>query len=228
MTSQFDPQIVGSPPEVPEPYAHAHAASAMMYEVGGKSYPMRVCVQCKVCNSPYRVQIEDALIAGYGYAAIARSLPEDARINARNINVHRRQGHLPLNLAVRTELIAERVREAGERIEEAAVSVVDQVLLARTVVQRTFERIAAGEIEPDISDGLAAAKLLVQVGQYDGSDIDREGMVQIIAAYMEAVSAEVDPLSLARIGARLRGHPVLEKMAERAQRGQLQIGSGRG
>ena len=85
--------------------------SALMTRVGGRSYPAKVVLQCKTCTSPYRTQIENALLKSYGYAAIVKSLPEDANLNERNIMEHFQRGHLPLDESVRRVVIEEDARE---------------------------------------------------------------------------------------------------------------------
>lgn len=190
-------------------------ASAVMYRVGGRYYPMRHDAKCRVCQSCERVQIENALLAGHGYTAIARAVPAEEMITPALIKKHRDR-HLPLDLAVRHGLIDERAKELGLALEQAAGTVVDQVTLARAVVQRAFARLASGEVEPSLADGLAAAKLLTAM-QVDEGELDQEAMVRILSAYMEAVGGVVSGEQLARIGARMRANPALALLAGRAQ-----------
>jgi hypothetical protein len=85
----------------------------------------------------------------------------NSSLTAENVRDHVANGHLPLIPAVRDMLDQDAI-ERGRRLERTAETLVANLGLARLVLGRTAERLCTGEVEPSISDGLAAQALLAR------------------------------------------------------------------
>lgn len=186
--------------------------SVATYRLGGRLYPLRSEPRCHTCQSPYRMRVEKGLLRGYSYRAIAESLPSDAHLNASHIRRHVRSKHMPLDENVRRVAIEERARELGHDVESHDQMLADHVTLARVGVQRVFERMQDGELEPDISDGIAFANLLAKLGIHEESAIDEQMLFEILGAYMEAAVEVMDADQQREFANRLGQHPVLQRM----------------
>lgn len=77
----------------------------------------------------------------------------------RNVAEHCRR-HLPFQSTAVRRVVAEQAQENGAVIQLAIDRQVDALMFARRVVQTVSERLADGEIEPSVKDGMAAARLL--------------------------------------------------------------------
>lgn len=188
----------------------------LMTRVGGRTYPAKVVSQCKTCCSPYRTQIENALLKSYGYAAIVRSLPEDANLSTENIQQHYRRGHMPIDEAVRRVVIEEDARERGLDIEGYESTLANHVTLAKLGVQRVLQRMAEGELEPDISDGIALANLLLKVEEKAGDDYDRVALTQGFVVYMQAIQQVCSPEQVEAITRSIATNPVMNALLSRS------------
>lgn len=203
--------------------------SAVVYRVGGRYYPLRTESRCVVCNSEWRTEIETALLKGRSYRVIEEGLEEDSGVTRRNIREHVKNGHLPMEVVSRTALIEERAKEMGRNLEDHAGSVVDQVTLARTVVQRTFERMAEGSMDWSVSDALKAADLLQKHELYEGSGMDAEAIFTAFRRMMESTAAVVNDEQMRAIGENMRHDPILQGVLARLDGSQdepIEVGAG--
>lgn len=172
-------------------YQNGPAQSVLMYQLGGRMYPMRSEPRCNTCQSQYRLEVEKKILRGYGYAAVANSLPDNAGISASSIRSHVTNGHLPLDESVKRAAIEARARELGRDVEAFEESLVDHIVFAKLGVQKAFERVVNGEEEVSVSDGIALANLLVRVDQTAQQGADSELMVEVFHAYMRAFMSVV-------------------------------------
>lgn len=200
------------------------AASIVMYRVGGRSYPLKSVAQCKVCASPHRLEVEQQIINARTYAAICRSLPEDADLSPRNLADHYKNGHMPLEQETLREIVDERARIRGLSIENGTKPLVDHVVLAQTVVQKTYESLAAGTITPTIREGIRAAALLHNVGMAEGDNFDQEDLVLAFTQFMEHARALMPPEMWDEFGRRLTGDPVLKALSAKHSEGEVRDG----
>jgi hypothetical protein len=197
------------------PVAPGRIQSVVSYRVGGREYAMKTNRQCKVCMSEYRFQIEEHLISGRVYKRIHESLPEDAEISVRNIKDHYNNGHMPLEQAAIRQIVETRAEKVGKRIEDSVDSLVDGMTLAEVVVQKTFDAIAAGEIRPDLKDGLTAAKFLAEMGEYDEGGSDMAAITEAFIVYHEQAEQVMSPEQFEAFGQALKTNPVLKALASR-------------
>lgn len=192
-------------------------ASVAMYRLGGREYPLRSAQGCKTCDSPYRLDVEQQIAAGHSYASIVRGLPDDAGLTPANVRAHLVAGHLPLQVEALRRIAEDRADAIGRDVEAGVASLVDQVVLARTVVQRSFERIAAGAVEPEVADGIAAARLLHQMG-VDDQQGDRDLWTEAFMVYHDVARRLMPPEMFERFGDELRASPILRGLQERHAR----------
>lgn len=207
-------------------YTDAPSQSVVMYQLGGRLYPMRSEPRCNTCQSPYRLEIEKKILRGYGYTAVANSLPEDAGLSMSSIRSHVRNGHLPLDETVKRAAVEARALELGLDLEAHEQSLVDHIAFAKVGVQKAFERVINGDEDVTVSDGIALANLLVKVEQTAQGGVDSELMAQVFHAYMRAFVAVVtDERMQQQFARRLSQDPVMVALYERWQ-SQPQIEDG--
>lgn len=192
--------------------------ATVMYRLGGRRYPLRSAPNCHVCQSfEYRQEIESSLLKSYSVAAIHRSLPPDSGISIDSIRNHLNSGHLPLDAAMRRVVIEERAREMGLSVEDHEGAMADHITFAKLGVQSVVERMASGELVPDMKDGIALAALLARVQETAGEGIDNEVMVQAFMVYMEAIRATCTPEQIRAIGEAVASNPVMAGLMGRVQ-----------
>lgn len=206
------------PVEDDEVHYEGRPGSLVMYRIAGRDYPMKVSNKCKVCNSPYRMQVEEEMVAGRGPSFILRGLPSDHNLTIHNIRRHFDGGHLPSDVAVVRELIEARAKERGDAIESGQATLVDGVSFMRTVMTRAFERIAKGELKIGVEHGLAAAQALEALGYSDG-DFDQQNYTEAVIRYFDIAQRRTSPEVFAAIMDDIKHDPVLKALAakERAR-----------
>jgi hypothetical protein len=188
--------------------------SLIAYRIAGREYPMTVVSQCKVCMSPHRFDIEKELVSGRTYKKIAEGLPDGAEISWRNVKDHFRNNHLPLEVSATREIVENQAEAMGKSIEDHNGTLVDGITMASLVVQKAFERLAHGQIAPDLKDGMAAAKFLADLGIYDGEGgMDQQAIIEAFMQYHEAAQSVMSDEQFARFGAALERNPVLNALA---------------
>jgi hypothetical protein len=196
--------------------ARQAAASIVTYRLGGENYTLHSAPGCLVCASPARLDIEMSIVRGNTYASIERHLPAGSGVSAHNIRSHYAAGHLPLQVEVMRRLLERRATEIGRDIQDGVDDLVDHVSLAREVVRATYERLASGELQVDVNDGIAAARLLAQIG--DGEDsTDRAAWVEAFMAYHDTARSLMGPELFAQFQRSLSRNPVLQALQERHQ-----------
>jgi hypothetical protein len=185
-------------------------ASVAMVRVAGHSYPAVMERSCRTCSSRYREEIERQLIEGRTGSKIVATLPEDADLTARNVADHFRNGHLPVHEATVQALVDQQADHRGDAIQPAVDEAVDHVAFARGLLSRVRERVAKGELEPDIRDGLRAAEF---VAKYEPADsYDENLIVQAFIAYHDAASKLMTSDQFTRFGDLLQEDETLRRL----------------
>jgi hypothetical protein len=82
-------------------------------------------------------------------------------------------------------------------------------------VQKAFEKIARGELQPDLMDGLRAAKVLADIGEYDETGLDSQAMSEAFMIYMETAQDTMTPEQFEEFGRSLDNNPVLKALSSR-------------
>lgn len=199
-----------------QPSVMGAGRSVVTYRVGGREYPMIRNRQCKVCMSPYRLNIEESLVAGRTYGKIINHLPEDHELSVRNVKDHYYNGHMPMEVSATRQIVEVQAQRVGKRIEDAAQSLVDGVTLAHTVIQQVFESLVKHEEVPSTRDGLRAVKMLADLGEYDSAGgMDMEAMVEAFMVYHDTAEAHMAPEEFDHFQEALESNPVLKALEQR-------------
>jgi hypothetical protein len=192
----------------------APSNSAVTYRVGGREYPLKTNRQCKVCMSPFRFDIEEALIGGRTYRKIVEALPEgEHELVPENVKNHYLNGHLPTAQSAHRQIIEARASRVGKAVDDSVEQLVDGVTLAQVVVQKSFEAIAEGRMAPDMKDALSAAKFLADLGEYDEGGTDMLAVSEAFMAYHDTAAELMTPEMFEAFGRMLASNPVLKALA---------------
>lgn len=217
---------------VDETDANPFTNSLVQVRIGNKTYDARYEKSCKTCTHPARMEIESALVMGDGYRQVARTfssiewegrdgsrqiLPE---INHQSIRNHCLRGHMPLSAAALRQITEDRTHALGLNYEEMADRYVDHYTVARAIVQKGHERLVQGELEPDLRETLAAAKLLKEIEDAQQTGLDVEMWNQAMVAYFEIARELMPPDMWAEFTRRLRENEVLQQLAAKQQQAQ--------
>lgn len=167
--------------------------SVIEYRLGGKVYSMRKVNGCKTCESDYRVEIEIGLLKGYAYTKIARSLPEDSNLTARNIGDHSRNGHLPIDASIQKIIIDERAGELGLDIDEYEGTLADYRTFIRLGVQRSLELMQEGKLYIDTDHAIQFAMAEVKLQQQAGEAVNQQAVIQSLIILRNAVEKVCTP-----------------------------------
>lgn len=212
--------LVGEDEDDDRPWVEVSARQTTTYELNGYLYEMPIEPKCKTCRSPYRAQTESAVVRGYSYAAIERALPDEANLSWRNISDHFKNGHMPLRERAKRLVVEERAKELNLDVEKAEKSLIDHITLAKASIQRVFERMQSGEIEPDMGDAIQFARLLVQLELElagDGGGLNASVLRDLLMVYSQVIGEHCDDETMAKIREDLYSHPVLAQLRSEQQ-----------
>lgn len=199
------------------PAVRRHRGQSMiMTRIGGRDYPQYSGINCKTCQHPDRLEIENQLLAGRSYLAIHKGLPDDElRPSYQGLIRHFQAGHLPLGPASERALIERNYEATGRKIEEAVEDLVDHVTVAEMVVKKGFERMQRGEIAPEMADLLGAVKIVEQIQARTNSDLDHEMWVSATMSMLEDARGIMTQEQWAAYGRKLADNPILKALAEK-------------
>lgn len=205
-------------------------ASMVMTVVNGRQYPMRSVYNCRTCQSPHRQFIEDELIRGRSYTAIARQvadLPEGPMPHPSNQGVaaHVQNGHMPVPHEQRRGIIEKRARDIGKSIDTDE-NLVDYVAANHLVVQRGVERLASGEIDVDTRDLLSAISILHKIETTSPEGYDVEAYQEAMFVYMEVAQKFMPREVFDAYGKALRRNPILRAIAAKLESGRSEAVEG--
>lgn len=202
--------------------------SLVQVKIGDKYYDAVRERTCHTCTHPARMEIEQAIVANHSYRSISAMysdveytspsgevivLPE---INYQSIRNHFKRGHLPMELAVVRTLAERRATELDAHFEELGEQFIDSKVYAQTILSRAQERVALGELRPDVRDGLSAAKLLQEMhaAGEEGESTDAAWR-QAMQVYFEAAREIMEPQQWQRFTTALQTNPILQQISER-------------
>ena len=190
--------------------------SMAVYRVGGHTYPMKVSKTCAVCTSAWRAAIENYVIGGYSYEKIAKEIPE-AGVTSASVKRHIDSNHLPLAEHAKRRLIERRATELNWDVESGADRLDDHITFLRAGVQKVFSRMAAGEIEPDIKNGISMAKALaaLEIGE-EVSELRSAQYVEAIRVVLGAVRKHMDNDQFRMFSQEILESPVIQALSNNA------------
>lgn len=194
--------------------------SMVMTRVGNIDYPLVSVPQCRTCQSPHRLIIENHLISGRTSTGILRELESidpdnEFHPSAEGIGEHYKRGHMPLTKAVQRRLFERRQEEVGERMNEALGTMMDHVTVAQMIVQKGGEKIATDELVPTVAETLGAAKFLHDIEKTLEDDVDNELWTSAMVIYMESAREVMTDEQWYAFGQRLTTHPILRAIKQK-------------
>lgn len=206
-----------------------YSESLIQVQIGNRRYSAVRVPNCLTCQHPARMLIEEQIALQRPFRKIAEYFSmktvelEDGvptllpRITHQNIHTHYTRGHMPVEVATMRRLAERRAQQIGVALESASDQFVDQVILAEATVARTYERMMLGKIEPEIKDGLAAAKFLQDVQDKAQGGLDSEAWSVAMTVYFEKAQQFMSPEVWQQFTEALRTDPILRGIAQRAQ-----------
>ena len=192
-------------------------ASIAAYRFNGKTYPFKTVSRCLTCQSPHRLEIEQMIARGVPYSRIVKDLDLREgrnRVTTTSMSSHFNNGHMPVQSEVVRRVIERRARERGADMDPALSALVEGQGFAELVLHRVVERLADGEIDPGIGDGLSAAKLLADLAPHEQAASEAD----YVAAFMEYHRVAQDlmtPSQFEEFGRRLASSAVLKALTEK-------------
>lgn len=191
--------------------------SVLMVEVNGRTYPLKRVAQCRTCMSPYRMEIEQAILEQHSYQQIALvvadrepgRLPNPSRQSIRD---HVNNGHMPIGPTAERALVESRAKQIGRDIEEHATSLANYATVNEIIINRGMERLARGELRPSMSELLTAIRMQHAIESTTDEGLDSAAWQQALVAYMEVAQQFIPVDSLQAYGAALAQHPVLRAL----------------
>lgn len=190
----------------------------MPVKVGGKEYPVKHDINCKVCTSPYRLDMERALVAGYSYKKILDSLPEDEdtkKINTNNLKNHIERLHVPLPEFQKRALIERRAEQIGKSIEEGQEMLVDYAGVNEMLIQHGFEALQEGTIRLKANDLISALKFQHEIEQSQQGNLDDEAWAEALMEYLRIAKALMPEELWNAFGQELQSSHILQAIAQK-------------
>ncbi|MFZ3293381.1 MAG: hypothetical protein WA622_16575, partial [Mycobacterium sp.] len=126
---------------------------------------VRLEPRCRVCrNDLVRKKVNDMLVCGSSYAMILRAIGEDnaAGVTIDSIRNHAER-HFPVqNVAKATyrEILERRAQEAQIDFVNGLTTALTPMALYEVVMNESFRRLAAGDVDVSLDAGLRAAEKL--------------------------------------------------------------------
>lgn len=204
-------------------------SSLVRVRIGQREYDAVAHPQCQTCTHPLRAEIEEKILAGHSYRAIAELYSDKEHDDGSGIIVllpsvskdslhnHYRAGHMPLAAANLRALTERRAAELGAVYEQANERFVDYHTAAHTVLVRGTERLLGGEISPDVKDTLTAAKLLADIDAAQETSVDAEAWSQAMTVYFETARQFMPEEMWQRFTSSLASNPILAAIQRRLE-----------
>lgn len=198
----------------------AVGASAVMTRIGGRDYPLRSVHNCKTCQSPHRLMIENMLLEARTTAAIVRELEKEAdggklgHPDKERILHHYKQGHMPLPVAAQVAIIERRAREIGADYDDAVAAIADHHTVNRLVLQRGLEALQRGEIKIDAKTLMNAIKVQHVLDAEADTGADEQAYNVAVAQLNEENKRIMSPEQYEQWQLNVSNNPILKALIE--------------
>lgn len=201
--------------------------SMVMVRIGDQELPAVNSPKCSVCQSLFRLQIENELILGRSYRGILRDIENldhgGRRVPSVASLARHAQDHLPINKAVERRLIERRAKAMGKSIEDDEGSIIDHITVAEMTLQKGFEKLQKGQMDLQPSDVMAAAKFLYSVEKdHSGDELNAQITQEALMEYMRITMQYVPRDQIEHFREDLRTSPVLRALADKQREAQRQ------
>lgn len=189
----------------------------VMIEVNGQKYPMRTVPQCRTCMSPYRLEIEQAVLEQRSYQKISDAVADREpghlpNPGSQSIRDHVNKGHMPIGPTAERALVEARAKEIGRDIESYASGLADYRSVNQIIIQRGMDRLARGELKPTMPELLAAIRQEHAMESTSEEGVTQEAYQQAIIAYMEVAQQFIPQEHFQAYGQALARHPVIRAL----------------
>lgn len=191
--------------------------SVVTIEVNGQRYPMKTVPQCRTCMSPYRLEIEQAILEQRSYQKIADAVADREPGSLPNpgyqsIRDHVRKNHMPIGPTAERALVEARAQQIGRDIENYAAGLADYRSVNQIIIQRGMERLARGELKPSMGELLTAIRNehAMESATQDGTTA--EAYMEALIRYMEVAQAFIPPENFQEYGQALARDPILRAL----------------
>lgn len=191
--------------------------SVVMVEVNGQRYPMKTVPQCRTCMSPYRLEIEQAVLEQRSYQKISDAVADREPGTLPNpgyqsIRDHVNKGHMPIGPTAERALVEARAQQIGRDIETYAAGLADYRSVNQIIIQRGMDRLARGELKPSMAELLTAIRQEHAMETATDEGVTQEAYQGAIIAYMEVAQAFIPPERFQEYGQALARHPVIRAL----------------
>lgn len=188
--------------------------SVVMVEVNGQRYPMKTVPQCRTCMSPYRLEIEQAVLEQRSYQKIADAVADRdpgtlPNPGYQSIRDHVNKGHMPIGPTAERALVEARAKQIGRDIETYASGLADYRSVNQIIIQRGMDRLARGELKPSMAELLTAIRQEHAMETATESGTTVAAYEQAIVRYMEVAQQFIDPDRFQAYGQALAKDPIL-------------------
>lgn len=188
-------------------------AALLNVEVNGTRVPYRSAPNCKVCTSgSHRLGIETRIAQGEVYSAIVRSLPAGLGLTPRNLSDHFRLDHMGAQTAALRLVATRQAEKVARPVARLTEAVADDLGFAHVVVEQVKEKIARGEVEPTVRDGLAALRLIAQVESQAGDRHTAHEFVTVMMHLIEMARDIMTPQQWDKWTDRVATNPILRDL----------------
>jgi len=187
--------------------------------------------QCWTCMHPARMEIESLVMQGHPYRRVAEQYSEVEwtdpngesitlpKVTGNSIIHHFRNGHMPVPSAAQRAIIERRAQQIGAaQYENQVEQIVDQYTFAQQVLSRTQERMLSGEIQPEVRDGIAAAKLIQDMDSRAEDSLDVEAWSEAVQRYFEITQKIMPPEMWEHFVHAVSSDPILKAISSRASK----------
>jgi hypothetical protein len=199
-----------------------------MIRIGGRDFPIKSVHNCRTCQSPHRMFIENELLSGRSYMGIARQvadlptghLPPPGN---QSITKHVKEGHLPQPIQTRRRIVDKRAEKLGAAVAgEDDLS--DYITLLDMTINRGGERLLAGEIDPGMGDLLNAIGLKQRIEATSTEGYDTEAYQQSMFIYFEEAQNVMSHEQWTRFAKGLASNPLLKALMAKQREHEIVSG----
>ena len=203
-------------------------SQGVTFTVANKQYRLKSSSRCTVCNSPHRTEIESFLLDARPLEWIARYInaygvmvggPEE--ISSKAIGRHIDAGHIPLRQAVVQGIIRQRSEEIGRNVEDGVESVLDHIVLGKTMMATYFRALTNEETLPTGGDIVQVMKFLAQIEAEAGGSVDAEVYAQVLQVMIHTIEEVVGEEAYRAIMIRTQNNPIVRAASARRDQARM-------
>jgi hypothetical protein len=209
------------------PATEAVRGSVVSITVGNRHLPAVVDNTCPVCTHPARPLIEERLLYNDPYPAIAEWVSGRKaetidgltirwpQLSAWQIAGHYANDHCPVDVKVLHQLTQQRLSGTEADYDNSTTRIVDHVVTLSQIAQIGQERLARGELKPNLKETISAAKAVaaLDLAAKAAEQVDNSAAYeQAMEVYFSAAKQIMTPTQWHDFGMLLAANPVLQRL----------------